>query len=236
MGIEFDQFLPLRQKVTVTVWLPGDNDQSETFVSYVKDVQLGAKQYFLDIPPVQVNPVVDLLHSGMIVGISADNDRNGQLVAYGKILSITQTGISGIWIEIEEKYQSSVSQRRAHVRVFLDCPIEVQFQTRSTGETVSINGRLYNFSAGGALFASTEVFQPKQLLQIRVKPPAKLAIADLILTAEVIRSVENPNRFASLKEQMMTSVFFKNVTAQQEQQLVKLCFQQELRLRSKSDD
>ncbi len=228
-AIDFNRFLPVGQKIVITVWIKDDDDDDsgDSFPSYVKDNDSDDQQlFFFDLADSHAAEITPLLYTGMTIAISANNFQNGQLIAYGKITSIQQSGIIGCWVKISTQHEASVTQRRSHVRISLSCPVAVKTSVGSI-----LNGAIDNLSAGGARFASAQQFNAGDLLTLSF-------ILDgiaLNLTAQVIRSYEKPGRFATLYDRFSTSVFFAGLTAVQEQQLMKACFQQQLKRQSGSD-
>jgi c-di-GMP-binding flagellar brake protein YcgR len=226
--------LVVNKRLEVTVWSL-DNDELEfTFHSTILAVD--GHHFFISPPPQAQADINRHMEQGLVVGVVLDSYPN-PLIFY-PIVHMHDDSYPGYWLRIPQNCQIEVVQRRRHVRIPMNLPIEVEYKVRED-HWLSVNATTEDVSGGGLRFTCSRAFPKEQALLIHIvfvddsplpskqqeepSPPLKLP-------AKVVFSVENrsPKRPA---EVYSIACQFADLTEQQEMIIMRECFKRELRLK-----
>jgi c-di-GMP-binding flagellar brake protein YcgR len=208
-------------RLQVTVWDPDDESAEHAFSSFVMEA---AGSMMRIAPPAEnADKIIPLMKKGFVVGVVMETYPS-PYIFYPIIHIDPVKPAEGIWLMIPNNTEIEVFQRRRHVRIPMEVPIDLEFANGAM--TVSMPARTIDVSGGGLMFNSQRCFPKDEELTIYLQ--FDLEQPRMVLPSKVVLSRENrtPKRE---DDRFSTAVQFVGLDAAKEMLLVRECFRCELR-------
>ncbi|MBY0449592.1 MAG: PilZ domain-containing protein [Cyanobacteria bacterium] len=198
-----------------------------SFLTVVEEVS--HSQVRIVIPEAEQEKLNESLKSGQVIAFSVrDPQTKSKSTFYPYVESVvTGDDVVFVWLTFPEDFQFQYTQqRRNHNRVPTHLPVTIRYSDLEKWKTT--HAVTHNLSGGGIRFVCQEKLKPGTAIRVNI-PIDDYQVMNLLGT--VVSQFENPIAGAMPIERWITAVSFNSLTPQQEQQLVKFCFQNEMKFR-----
>lgn len=219
-SVSITEFIEVGDRLAVSLELDGITSRQIGFDSYIK--QVFENRILVHIP--ENLSMESFLVPDTPVTLEFQKDRESMPVIRTSIVRYSKEN-QGIWLIVPPDFKDFFLKRRRHVRIPVRFPVKIHYWDNQ--REIAVSGISINLSGGGMRFVTSKGFEPGSRIRVEFQPETRLP--PFRLQAEIVMC--KPSHYKATRsphDEMMIAVKFINLLPTQEDQLVGICFRQEL--------